>query len=164
MESALTAKGSNIIEGYYTILIVEDDPSLREGIHDLLEYEDGTIIHSASDGVEAMEQLEHITPDLIISDIMMPQMNGFQLLEKVRAIPKFVRIPFIFLTARGSREEVFEGKKSGAEMYITKPFNPNELVELVKTQLQRASEKKLANQEDISSLKRTVLQLSLIHI
>ena len=143
----------------YTILIVEDDPSLREGIHDLLELEEDAEIFSVSNGIEALEMLETITPSLIISDIMMPLMNGFELLKEVRKTTRLVRVPFIFLTARGTREEVFEGRKSGAEMYITKPFNPIELVELAKIQLQRASEKQLASQEDISSLKRGVLQI-----
>ncbi|MFT7587296.1 MAG: DNA-binding response OmpR family regulator/anti-sigma regulatory factor (Ser/Thr protein kinase) [Cellvibrionaceae bacterium] len=141
------------------ILIVEDDASLREGIHDLLELEEGADILSVSNGVEALDILTSITPNLIISDIMMPLMNGFELLEAVRKNSKLVRVPFIFLTARGTREEVFEGRKSGAEMYITKPFDPKELVELAKTQLQRATEKQLASQEDISSLKRSVLQI-----
>lgn len=143
----------------YIILIVEDDPSLREGIHDLLELEENTEVYSESNGAEALTRLESITPHLIISDIMMPLMNGFELLEAVRNKPHLVRVPFIFLTARGTRKEVFEGRKSGAEMYITKPFNPLELVELAKTQLQRATEKQLASQEDISSLKRNVLQI-----
>ncbi len=143
----------------HTILIVEDDPSLRDGIHDLLDFVDGTIVHSVSNGLEAVELLSEVTPDLFISDIMMPHMNGFQLLAEVRKIPKFVRIPFIFLSARGSKEEVFKGRTSGAELYITKPFDINVLVDMAMTQLQRASERKLANQEDISSLKRTVLQI-----
>ncbi|MEM9774483.1 MAG: response regulator [Chloroflexota bacterium] len=141
------------------ILIVEDDPSLREGIHDLLELEYNDGVHSVSNGLEALELLESITPNLIISDIMMPKMNGYELLKKVREMPHMVRIPFIFLTARGTREEVFEGRKSGAELYVTKPFDSEILVKHTQTQLKRSSEKQLASQEVISSLKRNVLQI-----
>ncbi|MEM8857590.1 MAG: response regulator [Chloroflexota bacterium] len=141
------------------ILIVEDDPSLREGIHDLLELEYNDSVYSVSNGVEALELLENITPNLIISDIMMPKMNGYELLKAVREIPHLVRVPFIFLTARGTREEVFEGRKSGAELYVTKPFDSEVLVKYTKTQLQRSTEKQLASQEAISSLKRNVLQI-----
>lgn len=141
------------------ILIVEDDPSLREGIHDLLELEYNEGVHSVSNGLEALEILEEITPNLIISDIMMPKMNGYELLKKVREIPHMIRVPFILLTARGTREEVFEGRKSGAELYVTKPFDSEILVKHTKTQLRRSSEKQLASQEVISSLKRNVLQI-----
>lgn len=159
MESVVQSPIEPTEQHQYTILIVEDDPSLRDGIHDLLEFVDGTVVYSVSNGLEAVEILDEITPDLFISDIMMPHMNGFQLLAEVRKIPKYVRIPFIFLSARGSKEEVFKGRTSGAELYITKPFDINVLVDMAMTQLQRASERKLANQEDISSLKRTVLQI-----
>ncbi|MDX1615738.1 MAG: response regulator, partial [Candidatus Promineifilaceae bacterium] len=109
-----------------TILIVEDDLALMEGIAELLDvidigYDITTV--KAVDGVEGLAAIGERTPDLIISDITMPRMDGFELLEQLRANPAWVHIPVIFLTARGTEEDVLKGRLSGAELYITKPFD-----------------------------------------
>lgn len=145
-----------------TILLVEDEESLQEGISDLLEiadigYDLSVII--ASDGNEGLEAMRTLTPDLIISDIMMPNMDGYQFLTAVRAVPQWVHIPFIFLTAKGKKQDVFKGKLSGAELYITKPFDSTELLELVETQLQRSFQRQTAQQENLQNFKRSILQL-----
>lgn len=145
-----------------TILLVEDDESLQEGIRDLLEVnEDGfnITVLTASDGLKALETMQAITPHLIISDIMMPRMDGLQFLETVRNNHAWVHIPFIFLTAKGKKEEIREGRLSGAELYITKPFESQELVELVKAQLERSYQLQEARQKHLQNFKRSVMQV-----
>lgn len=145
-----------------TILLVEDDYSILDGMADLLKVFDLEYdIHvlKATNGKEGLAVMEQETPDLIISDIMMPHMNGFEFLNRVRKNEAWVHIPFIFLTAKGKKEDILEGRRSGAELYITKPFVSEELLELVKTQLDRTFELQDARQQKLDSLKRNILQL-----
>lgn len=145
-----------------TILLVEDDQSLQEGIKDLLEVAeigyDVTVI-SASDGVQGLEAMRTIIPDLIISDIMMPRMDGYAFLHAVRQQSEWVHVPFIFLTARGKKRDVRVGRASGAELYITKPFQGDVLIDLVQTQLDRTFIRVQAQQDNLLTFKRSVLQL-----
>ncbi|MCZ7669333.1 MAG: response regulator [Chloroflexi bacterium] len=118
-----------------TILLVEDDKSMLDGMSDLLQaidigYEISTM--TASNGIEALAQMAYTLPDIIVSDIMMPQMDGFQFLKTVQQNPNWIGIPFIFLTARGEKHEIYKGRISGAALYITKPFHSVELLELIK--------------------------------
>ncbi len=145
-----------------SILLVEDDPAILEGMADLLRlyalgYE--VRVRKATNGMEGLEVLERETPDLIISDIMMPRMNGFEFLAAVRARANWIHIPFIFLTARGKKDDILEGRRRGAELYITKPFVGDKLLELVKTQLDRSFELRQAREQQVDALKRNILQL-----
>lgn len=147
-----------------TILLVEDDNAILDGMADLLDLFDldyDISVLKASDGAEGLRVMEEATetPDLIISDIMMPRLNGFEFLTAVRRDPAWVHIPFIFLTAKGNKEDILEGRRSGAELYITKPFVSEELLELVKSQLDRTFELQNVRQQQLDSLKRNVLQL-----
>ncbi len=145
-----------------TILLVEDDESLQEGIHDLLEIADcGYEIQvlTAADGQAGLEIMRTVIPDLIISDIMMPHMDGLEFLQVVRGTTQWAHVPFIFLTAKGKKQDIRRGRLSGAELYITKPFNSNELIELVATQLNRSFERQAAQQSHLHSFKRSMLQL-----
>lgn len=145
-----------------TILLVEDEPAILEGIHDLLQIADmgyEVRVFAAKDGRAGLEILEDVTPDLIISDVMMPHMDGFEFLEVVRARSKWVHIPFLFLTAREGREDRLAGRKLGAELYITKPFVSNELLELVQTQLTRSFALHEARQLRLGELQKNILQL-----
>jgi len=145
-----------------TILLVEDDYSILDGMADLLrvfDLEYDIHVLKATNGEDGLAVMENETPDLIISDIMMPRMNGFEFLAKVRDNPAWVHIPFIFLTAKGKKEDILEGRRSGAELYITKPFVSEELLELVKTQLDRTFELQDARQRKLDNLKRNILQL-----
>ena len=87
-----------------TILIVEDNDSLRIGISEMLTIE-GFSVWSARNGVEAVEILKTVFPDLILSDVMMPEMDGFDLYSEVRSHPELISIPFLFLTARTDPED-----------------------------------------------------------
>jgi putative two-component system response regulator len=122
-----------------TILIVEDNDVMRHGLQVLLE-ESGYTVISAVHGVEALEQMKWRIPDLILSDVSMPEMDGFQFFETVRLRPEWISIPFIFLTARGERENAFQGRKLGAEDYLIKPITQEELVSTVQARLNRNQE------------------------
>ncbi|HEX7976631.1 MAG TPA: HD domain-containing phosphohydrolase [Anaerolineales bacterium] len=128
------------------ILVVEDNDVLRQGLRQLLE-NDGFQVTCASQGLEALQEMQSQTPDFILSDISMPEMDGYSFFETVRARPEWVPIPFVFLTAHAGREDVFEGRKLGAEDYLVKPVNRQELISTVRSRLARSQELKLAQVE-----------------
>jgi putative two-component system response regulator len=126
-----------------TILVVEDNDVMRQGLQLMLEA-DGFRVVSASHGAEALFRMQTTCPDLILSDISMPEMDGYAFFDAVRTQPEWIAIPFIFLTAHSTREEVFEGKKMGAEDYLVKPINRLELVTTVRSRLERNQQLLLA--------------------
>jgi putative two-component system response regulator len=126
-----------------TIMIVEDHDILREGLQILLEAE-GYKVLSAVHGLDALQQMETNSPDLILSDISMPEMDGFAFYEAVRHRSDWITIPFIFLTARGEREDVFASKKLGVEDYLVKPVDTKELVAAVHSRLERSQQLMMA--------------------
>jgi putative two-component system response regulator len=130
---------TRVMSSESTLLIVEDDPAMLVALRDILEGA-GYIVQTAVNGADALEQLSNSRPALILSDIAMPVMDGFKLLEAVRKRPFGATIPFIFLTARGTREDVFTGKSLGVDDYITKPVTSKELLSAVQARLQRADE------------------------
>jgi len=147
-----------------TILLVEDEWFLLEGLSDLLGVFDGAYeltILTASDGKQALQVLEEQEPDLIITDIMMPRMDGFEFLREVRKNPAWLHIPCIFLTAKGERDDIVRGRTSGAEEYVTKPYDANELFAVIKTQLDRHFQRKGAVEQDFKDLKQSILDLLL---
>ncbi len=117
-----------------SILLVEDEPAIRFLLKDLLE--ESHIIYEAENGRQAIELLKIITPNLIISDIMMPDINGLELCNKVKNSPDTCHIPFILLSARGSIEHKTEGYDAGADAYIPKPFDTNHLLVRVRKLLE----------------------------
>jgi len=138
-------------------LVVEDHKSLLAGIRDILESEGYTVL-PATDGVQALQMMEkEIYPDLIVADIMMPRMDGYALYKAVRARPEWVPIPFIFLTAKTGREDVLKAKELGAEDYITKPFDPEELVVAVRSRMERAQAIRKATEAEFDQLKQQIV-------
>jgi signal transduction histidine kinase len=121
------------------ILVVEDDLAVQEGIADILEVA-GYEVLTASDGQEALAVLEEQHLDLIISDIMMPYMNGYELYEAVHGQPGWVTLPFIFLTAKGEKEDVRLGKQLGVDDYLVKPFEREDLLITIEAKLRRLEE------------------------
>ncbi|MBN1042689.1 MULTISPECIES: response regulator transcription factor [Clostridium] len=119
-----------------SVLIVEDELKIRFLIRDYL-LKDGFNIFEASDGEEGLFQFSKEKIDLIILDIMMPKMNGLEMLEKLREVSN---VPVIFLTAKGEEEDKLEGYEFGADDYMTKPFSPKVLVAKVKALLKRTRE------------------------
>lgn len=107
----------------------------------------------AKDGCEGLEEAKKQKPDLIISDIMMPKMDGYEFCRTLREDPKTRTIPFIFLTAKGQLPDKVEGLRTGADDYITKPFIPKELIEMVNARLKRVEVyKKMADIDELSGL------------
>lgn len=120
------------------LLVVEDDPDLRASLAESLALE-GYRVEAACDGQEAIDWLAAgLTPDLILADVMMPNVDGFELLRRIRDEPKWVSIPFLFLTSRTDRRDVLQGKILGAEDYVSKPFSYDELLPLIEARIERA--------------------------
>lgn len=145
-----------------TILLVEDDESMLNGMHDLLQVIDigyDFTILTANNGKTALELIRQNQPTLIVSDIMMPVMDGLAFLEQVRNNPDWFHIPFIFLTAKGEKDEIHAGHLSGADLYITKPFDSMKLLDLIKTQLDRAFKLETTHQQNMETLKKGILQI-----
>ena len=116
------------------ILVVEDHKPLLAGIQDILETE-GYAVSTAVNGAEALQAMEQARPDLIVADIMMPVMDGYALYKTVRNRSEWTAIPIIFLTSKAEEEDLLQGKKLGVNGYITKPFDPNKLLEMIETLL-----------------------------
>jgi len=123
-------------ERKYTVLVVEDDVHTGELLVFIME-EAGYLALSAGNGVEALKVLEERVVDIIICDIMMPEMNGFALREAILSRPKLGDIGFIFLSAKSMPEDEIKGLRYGVDEYITKPFNPDVLVARVEAVLTR---------------------------
>ena len=119
------------------ILVVEDEKPLRTAIQRILESE-GYAVLTAADGLQALQMMERSQPDLILADVAMPQMNGYQLYEHVRAELRWTLIPFVFLTARAMDSDVRYGKEMGVDDYLVKPVEPEDLLAVVRGKLQRA--------------------------
>ena len=145
-----------------TILLVEDDKSMLYGMSDLLQVVDidyDINVLAASNGKEALTMMDRQTPDLIVSDIMMPVMDGFEFLAEVQKKAPWLNVPFIFLSARGEKHEIHKGRLSGAALYVTKPFQSVELLELIKTQLDRKFQLEHTHEQHINNLKKDILQI-----
>ena len=119
-----------------SILVVEDDIAMRDGICEILELA-GYTASVASNGREALELLEKVAPELIISDIMMPEMDGYHFYRHVREDDRWLTVPFIFLTAKGEKADILRGKSMGVDDYLVKPFEPQELLVAVESKLKR---------------------------
>jgi DNA-binding response OmpR family regulator len=119
------------------ILIAEDQPSIRACIEQILKMA-GFRVLSASDGAEALHLLKSHTVDLVLADIMMPNMDGYQLYERLIANPEWARIPFIFLTARVLDSDIRYGKELGVDDYLVKPVEAKDLLAVVRGKLRRA--------------------------
>jgi len=120
-----------------TVLVVEDNPDMIRFIAALLASDYNVL--SAQNGRDGLRLALARRPDLIISDVMMPEMNGFEMLDALRASPAAATIPLIFLTARGSAEDRVTGRLGGAETYLAKPFRSEELLAAVDALLTRGT-------------------------
>jgi DNA-binding NarL/FixJ family response regulator len=120
-----------------TILVVDDDLGTRLSISDYLELS-GYIVITADDGQEALEIVEKYHPDLIVTDIVMPRMNGYELVRRVRQLPAFRLLPVILLTARIKTQERILGYQSGCDLYLPKPFELEELAAAISNLLERS--------------------------
>lgn len=140
------------------ILIVDDEPDLLENIGLALEVEAYTVL-TASDGLEALAVLNRQPVHLILADIAMPNLNGYQLYERVRQNPAWVTIPFIFLSARTLDSDVRYGKELGVDDYLTKPIRAADLLAVVRGKLRRARQlvQSLEQSQQVSGQHQQVL-------
>ncbi|MCV3212087.1 response regulator transcription factor [Plectonema radiosum NIES-515] len=125
-----------------TILVVDDDLGTRLSISDYLELS-GYIVITADDGQKALEIVFEYHPDLIVTDIVMPRMNGYELVRQVRQKPAFRLLPVILLTARIKTQERILGYQSGCDLYLPKPFELEELAAAIRNLLERSQIMKL---------------------
>src|SRR5215211_7623502 len=115
-----------------TVLIVDDDPTARETLIATLEGERYEL-HEAKDGIQALEMLKQLQPDLILLDVMMPAMDGFEVCRRIRDTPQLAEVPIILLTALDDRDSLLRGIESGADDFLSKPPDRRELVARVRT-------------------------------
>ena len=120
------------------LLLVDDEPGIRESVQAYLEDNEDWNVTAASNAEEAWQTIESQVPDLIISDIMMPQVSGYEFLAKLREDPRYRTIPVVFLTARGMTSDRIQGYEAGCDAYLSKPFDPEELEAIVKNLLSKA--------------------------
>jgi DNA-binding LytR/AlgR family response regulator len=118
------------------ILLIEDEYIVRSSIRELLENNDYKVF-SASDGIEGIQLAKELIPDLILCDVMMPGLNGYEVIEKLRTDPKYTSIPFVFLTAKAELTDMREGMELGADDYIVKPFRAVNLLKAIETRLNK---------------------------
>ena len=119
------------------VLVVDDEPNVLRSLAQYLTIEDFTV-ETASNGLEALEKVDSFLPELILLDVMMPGMDGFEVLDKLKADPVHANTPIIMLTAKDQSADVLKGYQSGATSYLVKPFNLDELVETINQVLAQA--------------------------
>lgn len=148
------------MSGKAKILIVEDDLNLMEGIREILEIHEYDVL-TATNGLAGLETLRQQTvpPDLILSDIMMPHMNGYEFFKAVRAEPRWTQTQFVFLTAKGERDDIMFGKGLGSDDYVVKPFDAKDLLTTIEAKLRRREQIGQFLQHEIAELKRKVLTI-----
>lgn len=105
------------------LLLVDDEPGVRVSVKEYLQEVGGFDVQVASNADEAWQMMQQKTPDLVISDIMMPQVDGYQFLKKLREDPRFKSLPVVFLTARGMTSDRIQGYEAGVDAYLPKPFD-----------------------------------------
>jgi signal transduction histidine kinase len=143
------------------LLVVEDEHNLLLGIRDILELDEYHVV-TASNGQQALDVLKSHKgglPDLILSDIMMPYMDGIEFLKEVRKNEAWVKIPFIFLTAKGAKGDVQQGKLLGVDDYLIKPFDADDLLVAVESRLSRHQALNQASEIEIHDIKRNILTI-----
>lgn len=144
------------------LLLVDDEPGLREAVQAYL-CDSGFTVEVATNGQEGWEKLQQDIPDLVITDIMMPEVDGYQLLKQMREDPRLKSIPVVFLTARGMTSDRIQGYQARCDAYISKPFDPDELVAVVENLLARRSNATEGFEEgetpDIATLARQIQEI-----
>ncbi len=120
------------------LLLIDDDPNLILLVKDYLEFR-GYEVVTAENGREALEVLDKDIPDMIICDVMMPEMDGYSLVKHVREDPRTNWVPVLFLSAKGQSQDRVKGLNTGADVYMVKPFEPEELVAQVESSLKQAA-------------------------
>lgn len=138
-----------------TILVIEDEQELRESLHDLLETE-GFRIFSAENGAIGVQLAQKHVPDLIVCDVQMPDMDGYTVLKTLHQSDATATIPFIFLTARGTKSDLRYGMELGADDYLTKPCTAEELIGAVNSRFEKQATIRAQSQQRLDSLRSNI--------
>ncbi len=131
-----------------TILIIEDNLEIRENTEELLELAEYNV-HTAENGKQGIILAKEIIPDLIICDIMMPELDGYGVLKLLSKSPTTSHIPFIFLTAKANKEDFRKGMNLGADDYLTKPFDESDLIDAIEVRLKKAENNKKVEEDSL---------------
>ncbi|MBW4620943.1 MAG: response regulator transcription factor [Cyanosarcina radialis HA8281-LM2] len=128
----------NVTREQKRLLLIDDDPNLILLVKDYLEFR-GFEVVTAENGLEALDLLEQQLPDMIVCDVMMPEMDGYTFVEQIRQDARYSWIPVLFLSAKGQSQDRVRGLNTGADVYMVKPFEPEELVAQVESSLRQSS-------------------------
>lgn len=137
------------------VLVIEDEPQLRDGIQDILSLEDLYVV-AAENGIEGLQLAKEHQPDLIICDIVMPELDGYGVLEQLRQDSATEAIPFIFLTGKADKTEWRYGMEIGADDYLTKPFTASELRQAINSRLQKQTLLHRQSQRELDELRQNI--------
>lgn len=137
------------------VLVIDDTEDVRELITDMLSF-NGFEVHTTPDGPAGLSAARKICPDLVLCDIQMPGWDGFETLEKIRAIPEMSGVPFIFLTGMGEKPLIRRGMELGADDFLTKPFTMPELLGAVRTQLDKKAAIALQTEQKLEVLRGNI--------
>jgi DNA-binding NarL/FixJ family response regulator len=129
------------------LLLVDDEPGLREAVQAYLE-DSGFAVEVASNAHDGLNLAKQKLPDLVITDVMMPQVDGYQFLKQLRDDPQFKTLPVVFLTARGMTADRIQGYNAGCDAYLSKPFDPDELVAIVNNLLEKQISSRAISSDD----------------
>lgn len=143
------------------LVLVDDEPGLREAVQAYLE-DSGYTVHTASNAREGWDAVQRVMPDLVITDIMMPQVSGYEFLKQLRDDPRFENLPVVFLTARGMTNDRIQGYDAGCDAYLPKPFDPDELVAIVTRLLKQRAAAKVSSGDgdaDVAELSRQIAEI-----
>lgn len=160
------------MENNYTILLIDDDRNIILLAKDYLEFREYEVL-TANNGKEALDLMDKKSFDLIVCDVMMPEMDGYTFVKEIRKNPETNFIPVIFLSGKGQSEDRIKGLNVGADIYMIKPFEPEELeVQIASTlkQIKRLNQHRLQNNSDISlpevpqSIKLTTTETKVIKL
>jgi DNA-binding NarL/FixJ family response regulator len=143
------------------LVLVDDEPGLREAVQAYLE-DSGYTVHTASNAREGWDTVQRVMPDLVITDIMMPQVSGYEFLKQLRDDPRFETLPVVFLTARGMTNDRIQGYDAGCDAYLPKPFDPDELVAIVTRLLKQRAAARASSGDgdaDVAELSRQIAEI-----
>ena len=119
-----------------TVLVVEDDPTILQLLEVNFEMEGFTVV-TATDGAEGVKMAREASPDIVVSDVMMPNMSGIEMVVALKEDPSTAAIPIILLSAKAQGTDLRQGIEAGADDYVTKPFEPLDLIDRVNALLSR---------------------------
>jgi len=149
-----------IIMNESKILVIEDTESIRNELRDILIFE-GMKVITAENGQEGIDKAKEHLPDLILCDIMMPLKNGYEVFDEIKINSNLMFIPFLFITAKATVENIREGMIMGADDYITKPFNVNLLIKSIESRLLKEVKRKESEKGKIETLQYNTISVAL---